>query len=97
VESGYVAVEIPPGKPQITYFEPGCPWRPRGSVLRCVIDGGSPDGLPIIHIDDHVLSWQELGQMLTIYEGWGMRIAFVPEDELHQVPRIELREPRDGR
>jgi len=33
--------------------------------------------------------------MLTTYSGWGMRIEFVPEDELHRRPAHEVREP-DG-
>lgn len=94
-EYDHVAVEIPPGKPQLAYFEPGCQWTPRGDVLRCVIDSGSLDDLPIIHIDDHALSWHELGQMLTTHEGWGMRIVFVPDDELYPAPCIEVREPED--
>src|SRR5437870_1470188 len=36
-EYDHVAVEIPPGKPQIEYFGRGYNWVPRGDVLRCVI------------------------------------------------------------
>jgi hypothetical protein len=92
-EYEHVAVEIPPGKPQIEYFEQGDQWTPRGGVLRCEIDDGGPDGEPIIYIDDHELSWTEFGRLLTTYAGWGMRIVFVPDDELHLQPRIEVREP----
>jgi hypothetical protein len=92
----HVAVEIPPGKPQIAYFQAGYQWTPRGDVLRCVIDDGGPDREPIIYIDDRELSWTEFGRLLTTYAGWGMRIVFVPDDELHEQPRIEVREP-EGR
>lgn len=90
----HVAVEVPPGSPQIRYFERGQQWTPRGDVLRCVIDDG-PHGEPVVHIDDHDLSWEEFGGLLTTYAGWGMRIVFVPDDELHEKPRIEVREPEE--
>ena len=31
--------------------------------------------------------------MLTMYAGWGMRIEFVPDDQLHRRPTHEVREP----
>jgi hypothetical protein len=31
--------------------------------------------------------------MLTTYAGWGMRIVFVPDDQLHRRPALEVREP----
>lgn len=94
-EYEHVAIEIPSGKPQIEYFDKGYQWTPRGGVLRCVIDEGGPDSEPIIHIDDHDLSWREFGRLPTTYAGWGMRIIFVPDDETHLEPRIEAREPRE--
>lgn len=47
-------------------------------------------------IDDHDLSWQEFGRLLTTHAGWGMRIILVPDDETHVTPSIEVREPREG-
>ena len=94
-EYEHVAIEIPPGKPQIEYFDKGYQWTPRGDVLRCVVSDGGPDNEPVIHIDDHELSWQEFGRLLTTYAGWGMRIIFVPDDETDLEPRIEVREPRE--
>ena len=91
----HVAVEIPDGRPQIGYFEPGEQWVPRGSVLRCVIDDGGPDGEAIIHVDDRALSLAEFGRLLCTYAGWGMRIAFVPEHALAAAPTIEVREPEE--
>jgi len=88
------AVEIPLGKPQIQYSERSFQWSPRGDVLRCQIDDGGPDGEPIIHIDDQELSWRDFGQLLLTHAGWGMRIIFVPDDELHVQPPIEVRESR---
>ena len=31
--------------------------------------------------------------MLLTYAGWGMRIVFVPDDELERTPRTAVREP----
>jgi hypothetical protein len=96
----YVAVEIPVGTPQVERF-PGTmtEWVPRGGVLRCVIDdGGGEDGsLPVIHVDDQEFDWQEFGRMLCTYAGWGMRIVFVPDDELERAPKIAVWEPDDQR
>ncbi|MGA2066688.1 MAG: hypothetical protein ABSG86_17055 [Thermoguttaceae bacterium] len=94
----YVAVEVPLGSPQVER----CPgtanrWSPRGGVLRCLIeDGGGEDGsLPVIHVDDREFSWEEFGRMRCTYAGWGMRIVFVPDDELERTPKIIVREPED--
>ena len=92
----HVAIEIPPGGPQIKYNEQSRQWTPLGGVLRCVVDDGGPDNEPVIHIDDSELSWAEFGRLLTTYAGWGMRIIFVPDDETHFVPRVEVRERRAG-
>ena len=86
---------VPPGRPQIRYFAPGDQWVPRGGVLRCVIDDGGPDGEAIIHVDDQALSLAEFGRMLCTYAGWGMRIAFVPEDAIAET--ADHRGARAGR
>jgi len=38
---------------------------------------------------------RELGRPPNTYARWGMRIVFVPEDEIDMPPRIEVREPED--
>jgi len=86
-------IEIPPGKPQIEYAATSEQWVPIGDVLRCIIDEGD-DSQPTIWIDDKELSWAEFGRMLLVHNGWGMRIAFVPEEWVHEQPNIEVREPR---
>ena len=40
---------------------------------------------------------REFGRLLTTHAGWGMRIVFVPDDELEQLPSIEVREPAEDR
>jgi hypothetical protein len=91
----HVAIEIPPGRPQMCYFEAADQWTPRGGVLRCVVDDSGPDGEAVIHIDDESLSLSAFGRLLCTYSGWGMRIVFVPEEELAAAPRIAVGEPED--
>jgi len=95
LEYEHIAVEIPPGRSQIKYFELGDQWTPRGDVLRCVISDGGPGGQAIIYIDDHELSLEEFGRLLTTYAGWGLRITFVPDDRTEEEPDIEIRDPDD--
>ena len=92
-EYEHIAIEIPPGKPQIERSAHSQQWVPRGGVLRCLISDEGPDNEPIIQIDDKELSWMDFGLLLTTYAGWGMRVGLVPDDELHEVPVVEVREP----
>ena len=92
----YVAIEVPVGSPQVKHSpETINQWSIRGGVLRCYIeDGGGEDGeLPIVYIDDREFSWDAFGRMLCAYAGWGMRIVFIPDDELEKAPKIVVREP----
>ena len=60
----------------------------------CIEDGGGEDGsLPVICADDRELTWDEFGRMLCTHAGWGMRIVFVPDDELDRIPKTVVREP----
>ena len=83
----HVAVEIV-GRPQIEYSKECRQWVPRGDVLRCVI--AWKDGEPAIEIDDTELSLREFGEMLLTREGWGMRVVFVPDGELHKTPQTKV-------
>ena len=87
-----VAVEVPVGSPQIKYFARCDQWVPRGRVLRCLIED-DVHGQLVIRVDDQSLRLKQFGKLLTTYEGWGMRIEFVPEEELHRRPALEVREP----
>jgi hypothetical protein len=93
-EHPYVAIEVPPGRPQISYFPDGDQWVPRGGVVRCVVDSDE-EGQAIIYVDDQELSLAEFGSLLTTYAGWGMRIEFTPEDATDRRPRLEVRDPEE--
>ena len=93
-ENPYVAKEVRLGSPQIEYFEPGDQWTPRGNVLRCFIETDEHNQA-IVSIDDKDLSPEEFSRLLATYGGWGMRIEFVPEDDLHRRPTLEVSEPDD--
>ncbi len=90
----HIAIEIPPGKPQLKWFREGSYWTPRGDVLRCEISDNE-EGEAVIYIDDKELSLKEFGKALTVFAGWGMRIVFVPDDQTEKAPRIEIREPQE--
>ncbi len=94
-EYDHVAVEIPPGRPQVEYFAKGDQWVPRGDVLRCVALGATGDdpNEPFLTIDDRDFTPVEFARMVSGFGGWGMRIVFVPDDELHDEPVVEVREP----
>ncbi len=83
--------EIAEGRPQIKFDRKCGQWSAVGHVLRCVIDSNSDTNEPTIEIDNHRLSLQEFGLMLSHFNGWGMRIAFVSEDQLCNPPTPEVR------
>jgi hypothetical protein len=85
-------VEEPPGEQQIDYHEDSDQWVPRADVLRCIIDDAGPNGEVTIHIDDQELSLAEFGRLLRVHAGWGMRIAFVPEEFVAENPIVKVRE-----
>ncbi len=91
-EDKHVAVEVPLGSPQIKYYARGDQWSPRGGVLRCLVEDDE-NGQLVVGIDDKQLSLQEFGRLLRTYAGWGMRIEFLPHDQLHRRPTLEVREP----
>jgi hypothetical protein len=81
-------IEIAEGSPQISFDSEFKEWSANGHVLRCIVGAESDltDGQPAILIDGHELSWLEFGYLVSHFEGWGMRIAFVCEDELCNPP-----------
>ena len=90
----HVAVEVPVGKPQMKYDAACDQWVPRGDVLRCVItDTADDESRARVIVDDRELDMREFGRLLSTYSGWGMRIVFVPDDEIDEDPAVEVREP----
>ena len=86
--------EEPPGEKQIDYHEDSDQWVSRGDVLHYIIDDAGPNGEVTIHIDDQELSLAEFGRMFRVHAGWGMRIAFVPEELVSENPKVEIRKPK---
>lgn len=94
----HVCVEIPLGKPQVKYEELSDQWVPRGHVLRTRVLGAMDDedlDEQFVTIDNRDFTIREFVRMVSTFGGWGMRIAFVPDDELHEEPVIEVREPTE--
>ena len=91
-EIGRVALEVPLGLPQIKYFARSHQWVPRGRVLRCLIQNEENDQL-VIKIDEKELGLKQFGKMLATHQGWGMRIEFVPADDVHRRPALKVQEP----
>ena len=54
---------------------------------------GSDQWVP--RVDDQELSLRDFGRLLRTFAGWGMRIAFVPEERVADQPEIVVGEPRD--
>jgi hypothetical protein len=48
---------------------------------------------PFVSIDGCDFTLGEFMTMVGTFGGWGMRIEFVPDDELHQRPRLKVSEP----
>jgi hypothetical protein len=90
----HIAWEVPIGKSQIEYEDRVSSWSMKGDVLRGVVgyghDPNTGEPAPEILVDDKRLSWSEFGKMLSTYEGWGLRLTIVPEDEIHRVPDVEV-------
>lgn len=91
----HVAKEIPAGRPQVSYFDKGAYWVPRGDVLRVVVQSDAGNEEPVIDIDGQEFTWHEFGRMLLTWQGWGVRMVMVPDDELEHVPKIEVQEPKE--
>ena len=47
---------------------------------------------PFVAIDGRDFTLGEFMTMVGTFGGWGMRIAFVPDDELHVRPKVKVRE-----
>jgi hypothetical protein len=68
-------------------------------VIRCRALGARGDedlDEEFITIDNRDFTIREFVRMVSTFGGWGMRIAFVPDDELHEEPEIVVKEPEQG-
>jgi hypothetical protein len=92
-EYKHAVFEVPLGSAQIEYFAQCDQWVPRSCVLRCLIQIAE-DGEIIVKIDGRDLRLKQFGRLLAVHGGWGMRIEFVPADEVHRRPVLQVREPR---
>jgi hypothetical protein len=92
-EDKQVVYEVPLGSAQIEYIARCDQWVPKGSVLRCQIQVTEHDEI-IVKIDERKLRLKQFGKLLASYEGSGMRIEFVPTDEVHHRPALQVRLPR---
>ena len=94
------AIEIPVGKPQVIYEAQCDQGVPRGHVLRCVVetDAAIEPNLDetVVSIDDRDFTLREFVKMIGTFGGWGMRIEFVFDEEVHVRPDVEVREPDEG-
>ena len=95
----WIATEIQPGRPQVKRDRRSGHLVSRGDVLRChITDCTSDEPDPVaIYIDDQEYTLREFGEILRMYAGWGMRVVFVPDDEVHEEPVISVAKSKKGR
>lgn len=51
----------------------------------------------VFAIDNRDCAIPESVRMVSTFEGWGMPIAFVADDALHEAPEIVVKEPDEGK
>lgn len=91
----YVATEIPIGQPQLETSDLDGELVARGEIVRCVIEGRPEQADDIfVSVDGKDLTLLQFARMLGTYEGWGLRVEVVPDDEIHQRPKRRVREPK---
>lgn len=88
-------VEIPKGRPQIEWQEDFQQWSARGHVLKCEVSDDQ-NGDVIVYIDDKELDADAFLQLIKPFAGWGMRITFMDESQIHDEPSVIVHDP-DGR
>jgi len=94
-EQHLVAVEIPMGKPQLKYEERSDQWVPRGHIVKGVVLGGNGDRIDddCVTVDGKDLTVREFVRMMSTFGGWGFRLVFVADTDIHEEPEVEVREP----
>lgn len=86
--------EIPKGRPQIEWSEEFQDWLIRGEVLKCELSDDE-DGNLVVYVDDKELDADAFLQLIRPFAGWGMRISFMDESQIHDDPGVILRDPDD--
>jgi hypothetical protein len=75
-EYEHVAVEVPPGRPQVEFHESSDQWVPRGDVLRCVVmDSVGNSDEPFLTIDDRDFTPLDFARMVSTFGGCARRRA----------------------
>ena len=87
-------IEIPKGRPQIEWQEDLQQWSARGHVLKCEVSDDE-DGNLVVYIDDKELDAEAFVQLIRPFAGWGMRIIFIDESQIHDAPDEIVRDPDD--
>lgn len=87
-------IEIPEGRPQIEWLEDFQQWSARGHVLKCEV-ADDVDGNLVVYVDDKELDAEAFLQLIRPFAGWGMRITFMDESQIHDEPEVILRDPDD--
>lgn len=87
-------IEIPQGRPQIEWHEDLQQWSARGHVLKCEVSDDE-DGNLVVHVDDKELDAEAFLQLIRPFAGWGMRITFMDESQIHDEPDVIVRDPDD--
>ena len=87
-------IEIPKGRPQIEWLEDLQQWSVRGHVLKCEVSDDE-DGNLVVYVDDKELDAEAFLQLIRPFAGWGMRITFMEESQIHDEPEVIVRAPDD--
>lgn len=85
-------IEIPKGRPQIEWLKDLQQWSARGHVLKCEVSDDE-DGNLVVYVDDNELDAEAFLQLIRPFAGWGMRITFMDESQIHDEPDVILRDP----
>ena len=85
-------IEIPKGRPQIEWLEDLQQWSTRGHVLKCEVSDDE-DGNLVVYVDENELDAQAFLQLIRPFAGWGMRITFMDESQIHDEPEVIVRDP----
>src|SRR5690606_35092652 len=93
----HILTEVPVGSPQVKYHKDCDQWTPRGTVLRGELMGYDEYNTEeaFVSVDGRDFTLHEFAKMLSTFDGWGFRLSFVPNDEIHAQHELEVREPEE--